>query len=136
MQAKPCQLRVAALGLDSGDWRIIERLFDSGQVPNLARLRSKSDECLIRSDSLYRSTLIWEAFFSGRNYKDDPRGSGVWLNPNTYEVFKIGADPYSVFFAGLLPVRRFPLTCPTLPGIPQPMMFGSVSGERIPMTLR
>jgi predicted AlkP superfamily phosphohydrolase/phosphomutase len=102
MPSEPGQnTRVAALGLDSGDWRIIGRLLGSGKLPNLARLREQSAQCSIRSNTLYRTTLIWEAFLNGRHRNDDPRSSGVGFDPNTYQVFKIGASLTPVFFAGL-----------------------------------
>ena len=37
--------RVAAIGLDSGDWQFIKSMLAEGLLPNFARIRERSAEC-------------------------------------------------------------------------------------------
>ena len=93
--------KVAAIGLDSGDWDFIEQMLDEGNLPNLAQIRARSLRCVIDSEALYRGTVIWEVFLTGRDDPDDPRASGVGFDPKRYHVFKIGAGHARPFFSAM-----------------------------------
>jgi predicted AlkP superfamily phosphohydrolase/phosphomutase len=105
--------RVAAIGLDAGEWQLIEPMLADGQLPNLARIRSKSAECRL-TNPLYRSTLVWEAFLTGRQDLDDDRSGGVEFDPLTYGVRKIAAGSTAPFYAGLAGVEAIAFDVPHL----------------------
>lgn len=105
--------RVAAIGLDAGEWQLIEPMLAQGRLPNLARLRGKSAECRLRNP-LYRGTLVWEAFLTGRQDEDDVRSGGVEFDPATYQVRKIAAGSAPTFYAGFPDVRTIAFDVPHL----------------------
>ena len=105
--------RVAAIGLDAGEWQLIEPMLADGQLPNLAAIRSKSAECRL-TNPLYRSTLVWEAFVTGRQDLDDDRSGGVEFDPLTYGVRKIAAGSAAPFYAGLAGVEAIAFDVPHL----------------------
>src|SRR5262245_39497735 len=90
--------RVAAVGLDSAEWPLIDSMVAEGALPKLARIRRGSAECRL-ANPLYRSTLVWEAFLTGRQDEHDARGGGVEFDPATYEVRKIAAGSAPPFYA-------------------------------------
>jgi predicted AlkP superfamily phosphohydrolase/phosphomutase len=94
--------RVAAIGLDAAEWQLIERMLDEGQLPCLARLRECGAECTLVNDTMYRSTLVWEAFITGHEDADDARSGGIAFDPETYRATKIPAGHAPPFYA------RFP----------------------------
>jgi len=95
----PSRPRVAAIGLDSGDWRFIKNMLAEGRLPNFARIRERSAECELVSTGAYRTTLIWEAFLTGKFDPDDPRGSGVGFDPSRYRPYKIAAGNAAPFYS-------------------------------------
>ena len=92
--------RVAAIGLDAGEWRLIESMLAAGELPHLAKIRRRSAECRLRNP-LYRGTVVWEAFLTGREDVDDVRSGGVAFDPATYHVGKIPAGSAPPFWARL-----------------------------------
>lgn len=58
--------RVAVIGLDGADWRVIDPLMAAGVLPNLARLVSLGRSAdLVSFDPSY-SPVVWTTIFSGR----------------------------------------------------------------------
>ena len=105
--------RVVAIGLDAGEWQLIEPMLAGGELPNLARIRRRSAECRLRNP-LYRGTLVWEAFLTGRQDEDDVRSGGVAFDPATYRVAKIAAGSAPPFYAGLPGVTAIAFDVPHL----------------------
>src|SRR5262245_11013836 len=91
--------RVAAIGLDAGEWQIIAPMLAAGELPHLERIRRKSAACQLQNP-LYRGTLVWEAFLTGRQDEDDARSGGVAFDPATYRVAKIAAGSAPPFWTG------------------------------------
>ena len=92
--------RVAAIGLDAAEWQLVESMLADGEMPQLARIRRRSAECRLENP-LYRGTLVWEAFLTGRQDEDDVRSGGVAFDPATYRVEKIPAGIAPPFYARL-----------------------------------
>jgi hypothetical protein len=82
--------RVAAIALDAADVHVVQRLIDRGELPFLRALRERSARYALRSDRLYRGTLIWEAFLTGREDVGHWAASGFAFEPDTYACFQVG----------------------------------------------
>lgn len=91
--------RVAAIGLDSAEWWVVEKLLDEDRLPHLAALRERSTECRLETGSAYRSELPWTQFLTGV----DARATGYWstaaFDPSDYGAFLIGAHAGQPFYA-------------------------------------
>ncbi|MBI1843867.1 MAG: alkaline phosphatase family protein [Actinobacteria bacterium] len=91
--------RVAAIGLDSADWALTERLMTEGRMPNLARLRSRSVEILMHNDIVGKPEEAWASFL----YGDAPYQAGYWSNlafdPASYRSYRQGIFPGMPFYA-------------------------------------
>jgi predicted AlkP superfamily phosphohydrolase/phosphomutase len=99
--------RVAAIALDAADAHVIQHLTDRGELPFLASLRARSARYEIRSDALYRSTLLWEAFLAGREDERDRTGGGFVFEPDSYTSFPAGAlgtVPFYERAPGIVPI--------------------------------
>src|ERR671910_466807 len=83
--------RVAAIALDAADVHMIQRLIDRGELPFLRALRARSACYQLRSDTLYRGTLIWEAFLAGHQDVGHGAGGGFVFEPDSYASFEVGA---------------------------------------------
>ena len=59
--------RVLVLGFDGADWRTTERMMDSGELPNLARLRSEGAAGPLVSTDPAESAAGWAAINTGAN---------------------------------------------------------------------
>jgi hypothetical protein len=106
--------RVAAIGLDSGDWQFIKSMLAEGLLPNFARIRERSAECDIVSKDLHRTNLIWEAFLSGKYDPNDPRSSGVGFDPSNYRAYKIGAGTAPPFYGKFSDIEAIAFDVPHL----------------------
>ncbi len=58
--------RVAIIGLDGGDWSVIDSLIRAGELPNLAALSSRGRSAVLRSIEPTVSPVVWTSIFSGR----------------------------------------------------------------------
>ena len=105
--------RVAAIGLDAGEWRLVESMLAAGELPHLAKIRQRSAECRLRNP-LYRGTVVWEAFLTGREDADDVRSGGVAFDPATYRVAKIAAGSAPPFWSRLPGLRAVAFDVPHL----------------------
>jgi predicted AlkP superfamily phosphohydrolase/phosphomutase len=99
--------RVAAIALDAADVRVVERLIDRGELPFLRALRQRSARYELRSDTLYRGTLIWEGFLAGHDDVGHWAGGGFAFEPDSYSSFQVGALGTTSFFErapGITPI--------------------------------
>jgi predicted AlkP superfamily phosphohydrolase/phosphomutase len=106
--------RVVAIGLDAADWRLLEPMMDRGDLPNLAGLRARGARCVLRNDDLYRTSLVWEAFLTGRPDPASRFRAGMAFDPARYAPFKVGARTDPTFFARSPGLRSVVLDAPYL----------------------
>ncbi len=88
---------MAAIGLDSAEWSLLEPMMDDGELPHLSALRRRSAVARLHNAD-YRTGLVWEQFLTGRGAAGSGRCSPVAFDPSTYEVVKVGARPVAPFF--------------------------------------
>jgi predicted AlkP superfamily phosphohydrolase/phosphomutase len=115
--------RVAAMALDAADVHMIQHLIDRGELPFLRALRARSARYGLRSDTLYRGTLIWEAFLAGREDVGDRAGSGFAFDPASYASFQVGTLGTKPFY------ERAPGIAPIALDVPH--LSASGSGVRV-----
>jgi len=99
--------RVAAIALDAADRHVVQRLIDRGELPFLGALRARSARYELRSDDLYRSTLLWEAFLAGREDTGNGVDGGFVFEPDSYASFPVGAlgtMPFYERVPGIVPI--------------------------------
>lgn len=82
--------RVAAIALDAAEIDVLDDLIDRGELPALGALRNRSARYRLRSDSLYRGTLVWEAFLAGRDDVGHSTGGGFAFDSDSYTCFEVG----------------------------------------------
>jgi hypothetical protein len=58
--------RVAVLGLDGADWRVIDPMLAQGELPNLARLVARGSTAVLESVEPTYSPVVWSSVFSGK----------------------------------------------------------------------
>jgi hypothetical protein len=58
--------RIAIIGLDGGDWSVIDPLIAAGELPNLAALLARGRGAVLRSIEPTYSPVVWMSIFSGR----------------------------------------------------------------------
>ncbi|RIL08032.1 MAG: hypothetical protein DCC71_00845 [Proteobacteria bacterium] len=59
--------RVALIGIDSGDWQVIDPMLAAGELPNLARLVGGGAAGVLRSIEPTYSPVAWSSIFSGKS---------------------------------------------------------------------
>jgi predicted AlkP superfamily phosphohydrolase/phosphomutase len=99
--------RVAAIALDAADVHVVQHLIDRGELPFLGALRARSARYELRSDDLYRSTLLWESFLAGREDARNGAGGGFVFEPDAYASFPVGALGTTPFYEqapGIVPI--------------------------------
>jgi predicted AlkP superfamily phosphohydrolase/phosphomutase len=99
------QPKVLIIGLDGGSWRLLDRLCNGGQMPNLRRLRDAGAPGILSSTVPPISPVAWTSFLTGlrpgrhrlygfitsRNtYVEGPRGYAAGRPANASEI---GAVP-------------------------------------------
>ncbi|MGD9798528.1 MAG: alkaline phosphatase family protein [Acidimicrobiia bacterium] len=107
--------RVAAIGLDAAEWKLIEELFAEGGLPHLSALRRRSAVARLDDPLDHRTGLVWEHFLTGRGAAGNHRWAAVEFDPDTYEVWQEGARPVRPFFATEPPVRSVVFDVPYAP---------------------
>ncbi|OLC56273.1 MAG: hypothetical protein AUH92_00565 [Acidobacteria bacterium 13_1_40CM_4_69_4] len=60
------KIKIAILGLDAADWEIIDPLMAKGQLPNLARLKSRGAWGNIKTMTPALSPLLWTSVATGK----------------------------------------------------------------------
>ena len=72
--AEPVESRpVAVIGIDGGDWRLLQPMLDAGEMPNLADLVARGQHGVLRSIEPSASPVLWMSIFTGRS----PSNHGV-----------------------------------------------------------
>jgi predicted AlkP superfamily phosphohydrolase/phosphomutase len=100
------QRRVAVLGLDAAEWRLIEPMLGRGEMPHLARIRARG----VAGPLVQPAPLTerpWDTFLTGREAPLEATG----FDPSTYEPFIRGPVDRAPFYAGL-PGRSLILDVP------------------------
>ena len=97
--------RVVAIGLDSVDHGLVDRLVGEGQLPNLAALRARAARARLRIPTEYRSEAPWTDFGSGRASGSNRYWSTLIFEPETYRCPTVGAATVPPFYA-LGPERK------------------------------
>jgi predicted AlkP superfamily phosphohydrolase/phosphomutase len=105
---------VAAIGLDSAEWKVIEALLERGALPNMARLARRGITAPLENDSLYRTSLVWEAFLTGSVDPTRRFRGAIEFDPETYVSYRIGARPLRAFFDQLDGIRTVAFDVPYL----------------------
>lgn len=62
----PLVERLAVIGLDSADWRVIDPMLARGELPNLAGLIARGRSAVLLSTEPSDSPVVWTTIFSGR----------------------------------------------------------------------
>lgn len=89
--------RIAAIGLDSVEWPLVESMVADGELPTLARMRATGTTCRLRNERLCRSSLVWDAFLTDDPDPDDRFAGGIAFDPATYTTYKVGAAAQRAF---------------------------------------
>ncbi len=58
--------RVAVIGLDGADWRVIDPLLAAGELPHLRALLARGRGWVLRSTDPSSSPVVWTSIFSGK----------------------------------------------------------------------
>jgi predicted AlkP superfamily phosphohydrolase/phosphomutase len=58
--------RIALIGLDGGDWSVIDPLIAAGELPHLAGLLARGRGAVLRSIEPIASPVVWTSIFTGR----------------------------------------------------------------------
>jgi hypothetical protein len=98
MDTRPSARRLLAIGLDGYEPSLGDTLMAAGELPALARLRSRSARFLLDHGPAQRTGLAWEHVSSGRSPVAARRWSAVALDPRTYRVWQEGTslEPFTV----------------------------------------
>jgi predicted AlkP superfamily phosphohydrolase/phosphomutase len=120
MAARLLARRLLAIGLDGYEPSLGDKLMAAGELPALARLRSRSARFLLDHGPAQRTGLAWEHVSSGRAPEAARRWSAVSFDPHTYEIWQEGtafepfaarlAVPAVVFDAPYFDLDRAPST--------------------------
>lgn len=82
--------RVLAVGLDGYEESLERRFIESGELPNLARLREGSARYLLDHGPAQRTGLAWEHVSTGLSPRRAGRWAAVHFDPETYSVWQEG----------------------------------------------
>jgi predicted AlkP superfamily phosphohydrolase/phosphomutase len=97
--------RVAFVGLDGMEPTLTERMLEAGELPSLARLRSRGLWCGLEDREDFRSGLVWEHMLLGRGTAAVGRFSGVEFDATRYETWQVGSGTQRPFYATDPPLR-------------------------------
>lgn len=64
--SRPAVRKVAVIGLDGADWRVIDPMIAQGELPNLAGLAARGTTAVLRSVEPTYSPVVWSSVFSGK----------------------------------------------------------------------
>lgn len=62
--------RVAVIGIDAGDWQVIDRLVSAGRLPTFAALEQRAVLGIMRPEPPLLSPIIWTTIATGRRPED------------------------------------------------------------------
>lgn len=83
--------RVLAIGLDGYEPTLGDRLMAEGDLPALAGLAARSARFRLDHGSAVGTGLAWEQFSSGLSPQDADKWAAVAFDPETYEIWQVGA---------------------------------------------
>ncbi len=79
-------MKVLVLGIDGGEWSLVEPWAAEGKLPNLARLMARGARGKLRSSFPPMTAAAWTSFITGKN----PGKHGIFdfyeLEPNSYRI--------------------------------------------------
>ena len=87
--------RLAVIGLDAVEPRLVDRLIGEGKLPTLARLSRSGAHCRLHSESTWRSGRVWETLLTGT--ADFP--SANFFDKHEYRSWQIGSRKKTPFYA-------------------------------------
>ena len=67
-------MKTIAIGLDGCSWNVLEPLLDTGQLPNLARLRDEGASGVLESTVPFFTGPAWASFATGAS----PAAHGIY----------------------------------------------------------
>lgn len=82
---------VALVGIDSGDWDIIDPYIEAGKLPNLARVRRDGASARLDVDSAF-SPISWTSLATGQH----PDVHGISLPDRRSDALEMGGDQIRV----------------------------------------
>jgi hypothetical protein len=77
----PIVKRVAVIGIDSGDWRVLDPLLEAGELPHLRSLIERGASGVLRSVEPTYSPVVWASVFSGKT--PDKHGITGWFDAHS-----------------------------------------------------
>lgn len=84
--------RVLAIGLDGYEQSLGDKLMAEGALPALAALRAQSARFLLDHGAAARTGLAWEHVSCGQSPEETGRGSAVYFDKDSYEVWQEGTS--------------------------------------------
>ncbi len=106
--------RVAVIGVDGGDWSVIDVMIDAGELPNFESLVDRGAHGVLRSIDPMYSPVVWTTIFSGLT--PDQHGIRDWYGatatnrhvPLLWEAVGASHSPATVLnVPGSWPPREF-----------------------------
>lgn len=91
--------KVAAIGIDAAEWRHLEALITQGRLPNIEKHLAQSNVLEMSAEMPYRAEATWTEFLTGRAPGDHKYWSTAVFDPDTYEVWEVGAHRGVPFYA-------------------------------------
>jgi predicted AlkP superfamily phosphohydrolase/phosphomutase len=91
--------RVAVIGLDAVEWRLVQRMIADGDLPNVARLHATGATVRLESGMPYRAEAPWLDLLTGRGAESRRYWSPVHFDPADYSCYLRGTAPVEPFYA-------------------------------------
>ena len=89
--------RLAVIGLDAAEPRLIDRLIAQGELPTLARLKKSGARCTLHSEATWRAGRVWETLLTGT--ADFP--SANLFDRDRYISWQLGSRKKTPFYADI-----------------------------------
>jgi len=125
----PIARRVAVIGIDGGDWRVIDPLLARGEMPHLAQLIQRGASGVLRAIAPLYSPVVWASIFTGKT--PEKHGISDWYSSHA-------ANRRAALLWDLLGGCDFDSIVVNVPGTwpPEVVRGELVSGFPIPAVLR
>lgn len=126
--------RVAIIGIDGGDWRVLDPMIQAGELPTIAGLIERGTHGVLNSIEPMYSPVVWTTIFSGMTPTE--HGISDWYSataanrkvPLLWEIVGASDEPaITLNVPGSWPARPFPGAI--VAGFPMPRLM--VSATRI-----
>jgi predicted AlkP superfamily phosphohydrolase/phosphomutase/tetratricopeptide (TPR) repeat protein len=76
-------IRILLIGIDSGDWDVIDPLIARGELPNLARLKKEGSWARLRSNVPTLSPILWTTVVTGKTPDKHGINDFLVMDPHT-----------------------------------------------------